>query len=192
MAQASGLSWGSKRVGTSGLNSRVKLSRIKHPGLALSFATAGALGFWLPDLIIHILAGRNLDSRHVLVITILSPAIFLLTYVLARRFVLKQEFKWLGAAMVLGVWVTGGLFIALAATASGAGFAGPHGIRDSLLMVVSSVIPGVTFIFAAYDGSFLALLAVTVGALLVWGVRTSRVLLVVGSSSSNKNTTKEK
>jgi hypothetical protein len=181
MAQEGGLLWGTKRVST-----WASLSRVQQPRLAIWFAVAGALSFWLPDVAIHIYAGRNLDSRHIWAITILAPATFLLAYVVARTFAVKRAFTGLGAAMLLGVWVAGGLFITLAATASRSGFVGPHGIRDALFMTVSSVIPGVVYILAAYDGSFLALLAVTVGALLVWGVRTSWTLLVSGSSAAQK------
>jgi hypothetical protein len=87
----------------------------------------------------------------------------------------------------LGIWVTGGLFITLSANASGGGLVGPQGVQDSLLMIVLSVIPGVTYILAAYDGSFFALLAVTVGALLLCGVRASWILLTSGSSEVQKN-----
>jgi len=181
MAQEGGLHWGTKRVTPWAL-----LSRIKQPRLAILFAMAGAFSFWLPDVAVHIYAGRNLDSRHIWAITILAPATFLIAYVVARTFAVKSDFTWPGAAMLLGVWVTGGLFITLAATASGSGLVGPHGIRNSLLMTVLSVIPGVVYILAAYDGSFLALIAVTVGTLLLWGVRTSWILLTSGPPSGPK------
>jgi hypothetical protein len=103
------------------------------------------------------------------------PATFLLAYVVARRFGMKRDFKWVGPAMLLGVWLTGGLFMTLA-TASGSGFVGVDGV-GRLLIIVSSVIPVVTFILAAYDGSLFALLAVTLGALLLLGVRASWILL---------------
>jgi hypothetical protein len=88
---------------------------------------------------------------------------------------MKQDFKWVGPAMLLGVWLTGGLFMTLA-TASGSGFVGVDGV-GRLLIIVSSLIPVVTFILAAYDGSLFALLAVTLGALLLLGVRASWILL---------------
>ena len=182
MAQVGGLRWGTKRV-----RPLLWVPRIKHPLLALSFAVAGALSFWLPDLAIHIYAGRDLNSRHVWAITILAPVTFLLTYVLARRFATSRNFRWLGAAMLLGTWVTGGLFITLAETAAGGGLVGPHGIRDSLLMIVSSVIPGVTYILAAYDGSVLALVVVTAGALLLWGFRASWTLLAENSDEKKSD-----
>ena len=179
MIHAGGLSWGTKQV-------RPFVSRMKQPRLTIWFAVAGALSFWLPDVAIHFYAGRNLDSRHIWAITILAPATFLLAYLFARTFAVKRDFKWLGVAMLLGVWITGGLFIALAATASGSGLVSPHEIRDSLLMTVLSVIPGVVYMLATYDGSFFALLAVTVGGLLLCGVRASWILLTCGSSAVQK------
>lgn len=110
MAQEGGLHWGTKRVGA-----WASLARIKKPRLAIWFVVAGALSFWLPDVAIHIYAGRDLDSRHIWAITILAPVTFLLTYVVARTFAVKSDFTWLGVAMLLGVWFTGGLFITLAA-----------------------------------------------------------------------------
>ena len=170
MAQVRGLSRGTTQV-----VSLPSPSGTKRRRLALSFAVAGALSFWLPDVVVHIIAGPNFDSRHVWVCTILMPATFLLAYVVARRFGMKRDFKWVGPVMLLGVWLTGGLFMTLA-TASGSGFVGVDGV-GRLLIIVLSVIPVVTFILAAYDGSLFALLAVTLGALLLCGVRASWILL---------------
>lgn len=176
-----------KRVGRLAFFSRIKQSR-----LALSFAIAGALSFWLPDVAVHFYAGRSLTSRHVWAITILAPITFFFTYLVARRSAVKRDFRWLGPAMLLGTWVTGGLFITLAATASGSGLVRLHGVRDSLLMIVSSVIPGVTYVLAAYDGSFLALFVTTAGALLLWGLRASGTILASGPSSFDKDSNKKK
>ena len=170
MAQARGLAGGTTQA-----ESLASPSRIKRPRLALSFTIVGALSFWLPDVAVHISAGPNFNSRHVWVITILMPAAFLVTYVVARKFALKRDFRWVGPAMLLGVWITGGLFMTLA-TVSGSGFVGVDGV-GRLLIIVLSVIPVVTFILAAYDGSMFALLAVTLGALLLLGVRASWILL---------------
>ena len=170
MAQVRGLSRGTTQVGSLPLPSGTKRRR-----LALSFAVAGALSFWLPDAVVHIEAGPNFDSRHVWLCTILMPATFLLAYVVARRLGMKRDFKWVGPAMLLGVWLTGGLFMTLA-TASGSGFVGVDGV-GRLLIIVLSVIPIVTFILAAYDGSLFALLTVTLGALLLCGVWASWILL---------------
>lgn len=170
MAQASGLSRGTAQLGSLPLPSGTKRRR-----LALAFAVAGALSFWLPDVAVHIVAGPNFDSRHVWLCTLLMPATFLFAYVVSRRFGMKRDFRWVGPAMLLGVWFTGGLFMTLT-TAWGRGFVGVDGV-GRLLLIVSSVIPVVTFLLAANDGSLFALLAVTLGALLLLGMRASWTLL---------------
>jgi len=102
--------------------------RIQKPRLAFIFALTGALSFWLPDVALHIWARQNFNSLHVRIITFVMPATFLIAYVSARRFAVKRDFKWLSAAMLFGVWLTGGLFMALSATVSGGGFAVFQGI----------------------------------------------------------------
>jgi hypothetical protein len=180
MAQVHGLNWGTTQVGSLLLPSGTRRRR-----LAVSFAVAGALSFWLPDVVVHIDAGPNFDTRNVWVCTILMPATFLFAYVVARRLGMKRDFKWVGPAMLLGVWLTGGLFMTLATASSGA-FVGVDGV-GRLLIAVLSVIPVITFILAAYDGSMFALLAVTLGALLLWGVRASWILLTSVPSPPRNN-----
>jgi hypothetical protein len=162
---------------------------IRKRWLTLSLAIAGALSFWLPDIAVHISAGPNFSSRHVWIISIIMPAAFLLTYLCARRLVMKSNVKWICAPMLLGVWLTGGVFMMVAGMASGSGLIGSTGIWR-IVVIVLSVIPIVTYILAAYDGSLFALLAVTVGALLFWGVRTSWTLL--RSTSLQRSLTEEK
>lgn len=171
MAQVRSLSGGIPPVG-----SLAPSSRIRRPRLALCFVVAGALSFWLPSVAVHLYAGPNFDARHQWVITILMPATFLLAYVVARKFAIKRDFTWVGGAMLLGVWLTGGLFMNLGAMASGSGFAGSSGVWR-LVVIVLSVIPIVTYILASYEGGLLALLAVTLGALLFCGLRASWTLL---------------
>jgi len=171
MAQVRSFSGGISHVG-----SLAPSSRIRRPGLALCFAAAGALSFWVPDIAVHLQAGPSFDARHQWAITILMPATFFLAYLIARNFAIQRDFRWAGPAMLLGVWLTGGLFMNLAAMASGSGFAGASGIWR-LVVIVLSVIPIVTYILASYEGSLLALLAVTLGALLFCGLRASWTLL---------------
>ncbi len=178
MAQARGLTGGTTQA-----ESLASPSLIKRPRLALSFAIAGALSFWLPDVAVHISAGPSFNSRHMWVNTILMPAAFLLTYVVARKFALKRDFRWVGPAMLLGVWITGGLFMMIAAMSSGSEFVGVSGVWR-LVIVVLSVIPIVTYILATFDGSLFALLVLTLGALLLLGFRASRILSKSGPSSA--------
>jgi hypothetical protein len=104
----------------------------------------------------------------------LMPATFLIAYLTARRIGLQMGG---GAAMLLDVWLTGGLFMALSATVPDGGFAGPDGVRGGIFKTLLGVIPPLTFMEATYDGGRLALLAVTLGGLLFWGGRTSGEIL---------------
>ena len=121
----------------------------------------------------HVVAGRGFSGLHVKAVTLVLPIAFLIAYLSLRQVAARRGYKSLGMAMLVGVWLTGGLFMEIAATSSGGGFAGANGVRDSLFMTALSVIPPVTYMFAAYDGSLFALLAVTVGAILTWGIRRS-------------------
>ena len=156
----------------------------KRRVLVLAFAATGAISFWLPDVAIHAQAGPNLDARHAWAITVLAPLIFLLVYLVARRLATKRHFKMVGPIMLLGVWLSGGLFMTVAAILSRSEFIGGTGVWR-LVMVFMSVIPIVTFILAASDGSLLALLAVTVGGLLILGFRSSVVLWSSAGTGDN-------
>ena len=113
-----------------------------------------------------------------------SPVMFLLAYVVAQRFALKQDFKRLGPTMLLGVWLSGGFFMTVATMASGSEFIGGAGLWR-LVVIVISVIPMVPDVLAAYDGSVFALLAITVGGLLILGIRTSWTLWTSAGAPSN-------
>jgi len=104
------------------------------------------------------------------------PVTFLIAYVIARRFAVKRNFKWVSASMLLGVWLTGGLFMAISATVSGGGFARPDGVQGGLLMALLGAFPPITFMEAVYDGGGLSLIAVKFGPLLIYGVQTTGIL----------------
>jgi hypothetical protein len=139
--------------------------------LTVWLALAGALSFWLADLAIHVAA--RLDSapaRWDAAFVFLPPGTFLLTYLIARRVVVRRGFKQVGVAMLVGVWLAGGTFMAITATATERGFANSSAL-SWLGMIVLSIIPIVMFFLAAYEGSLFALLVLMFGALLVWGAR---------------------
>jgi hypothetical protein len=154
----------------------VSMPQSKRLRLTLLFALTGAISFWVPDIAVHAHAGPALDSRHVWALTLLSPLTFLFAYLVARRFAAKLQFRWTGAAMLSGVWLGGGVFMTLAAVISGSGLIGGTTVGQ-IIVIAFSVIPIVTFIMATADTSSLALLGVTIGALLVCGVRASCMLL---------------
>jgi hypothetical protein len=79
--------------------------------------------------------------------------------------------------MLLGVWLSGGIFMMISATAGGGGFVGPNGVAGTLLVLLLSLFPIYTCIMATYDGSLFALLAATLGPFLIWCVQSSGIPL---------------
>jgi len=127
----------------------------------------------VPDVFVHVIAGQQFNSLHVRAITLVLPIAFLITYLGLRKVAARRSYNSLGITMLAGVWLTGGLFMMVAATASGSGFAGANGIRDSFFIIALSLIPLITYMLATYDGSLFALLAVTVSVFLMLGIRRS-------------------
>jgi len=144
--------------------------RTKQSRLFWTFALVGAFSFWTPDVVIHSVSGRGFDIPQVLAITFVSPLTWLLAYVSFAKVANHRGYKAPGIAMLVGVWLSGGLFIMLAATTEGAGFATTR-FPDSVLVIAASVIPVFTWMLSAYDGSLFALLGVTFFAGLVWAIR---------------------
>ena len=138
-----------------------------------AFAAIGALGFWLPDLIVHIVSGKGFDTAQLRLVTLVMPASLLITYLFACRVASNHGYVRPGVAMMLGVWLTGGLFTTLSSTAAGGAFAHAGGTVPSLIMIVAGVITIFTSMFATYDGSLFALVIVTVGALVIYAARES-------------------
>ncbi len=151
-------------------------SPIKKPQIAVTFAVIGAVCFWLPDVVIHAIYSRTFDRPQITAITFLMPATLLCAYLVARRFAERFDFKRTGMAMLVGVWLTGGMFMLLGATPSGSGFASGGGIWVPVMVAALSLIPIYTLMAATYDGSLFALIAVTLAPFLLWCVRSSGIL----------------
>lgn len=139
----------------------------------LGLMLLGAAGFWSPDLVLHAVRGHNFASRDVHIVTVVMPLTFLGTFVAARR---SNKAGRIGLPMVAGIWLLGGLFMAISASFSGGGFVGPDGYRGAAFVVLLSLVPIYTFMLAAYDGSLFALVLVTGISLLVWILQLSKML----------------
>ena len=155
------------------------MSGSKRLRLAVLFVLTGAVSFWVPDIAVHAHAGPTLDSRHVWTLTLLSPLTFLFAYLVARKFAASHQFRWPGVAMLSGVWLSGGVFMTVAAVVSGSGLMGETAVGQAIVIGLS-FIPIVTYIMATADASSLALLGVTIGSLLICGFRASCLLLRSG------------
>jgi hypothetical protein len=126
---------------------------------------AGATSFWLPDTL-HIVRGSKIGRPDVIALSLLMPLMLLGCYALTRRASegLGERGGW---PLMLGVWVLGGIFMAVGWSFSGGGFANLHGARDVVVGIVFYSLPPAIFIMSAYDGSLFALLIVSFAALLM-------------------------
>jgi hypothetical protein len=136
----------------------------------------GAVGFWLPDVILHALRNYDFNGRDVRIVTIVSPLTFLFTTFLAKWADKHSPQKRVVPAMLGGVWLLGGLFMMVGASFAGGGFAKPHSAFPLVVTLSLSIFPMYTFIMATYDGALGALLLVTAVALPVWIVERSGIL----------------
>jgi len=117
--------------------------------------------------------GGSFESPQVWAITLLSPVTFLIAYLALRRIAARRDYRQVGISMMFGVWLLGGLFMIGISAATG-GFAGPNRFDQLIMFLLFSWFPLLTWIMATYDGSLGALIIVTLGALLFWGVRRYR------------------
>jgi hypothetical protein len=133
----------------------------------------GAAGFWLPDTLLHAVRRSAFNGRDVAIVTAVAPLTLLATFFLTKRADKTAPRKQVGAPLIAGVWLFGGLFMTVGWSFSGGGFMGPDGARGAVMMILLSVFPVYTFILATYDGAFGALLLVSGIALVVWMLQRS-------------------
>lgn len=143
----------------------------------LKLMLTGAVGFWLPDTVLHALRGHEFSGRDVGIVTAVAPLTLLITFLLVKWADRGAPRKHVGLPLLAGVWLFGGLFMAAGASFSGGGFMGPDGARFAVMTILLSVVPLYTFIMATYDGALGALLLVTAVTFLVWIVQRSGSLL---------------
>jgi|ERR1700730_497261 hypothetical protein len=135
----------------------------------LKFMALGAVSFWLPDTLWHAFRGFKFDAGDTIGISVLMPLSLLGTYFAVVKKMIpgaspRRHVVW---PMLLGVWLFGGFFMVMGASFSGGGFAGANGPRGAAKIILASLVPIVTFMMSTYDGSLLALLIVSLAALIV-------------------------
>ena len=141
------------------------------PWRIVKLMVIGAMGFWVPDIAWHVIRGDQFSGQDVTGITLLLPLSFLGTYRLVKKLQRSDHEKTILRWMLLGLWLLGGFLIMVGTSFSGAGFAISG---DRLHTLVMSLIPGIVYIMATYDGSLGALLIVTLVPLIIWVVRLTR------------------
>ena len=133
----------------------------------LKLMVLGAVSFWLPDTIWDALRGSNFDGRDATSISLLMPLTLLVAYVLIKikRLYYSESRKPVGWPMMLGVWLLGGFFIVAGEIVAGPA---PGGLSGALTMILLSSFPPAMIDISTYDGSLLALLIASLGALPIW------------------------
>ncbi len=144
--------------------------------LSLGFSTNvklalfGALCFWAPDLLVHLIQKNDFNSLWF--VTISCPLAVVVGYV-CLIFLSKTE---IGSRhtffMLLGIWCAGGLATMISASFAGGGFASGF-LSTAGISLSGFVFPPLTLMLGTYDGSLFALFLVSILLILDAATRTS-------------------
>lgn len=113
----------------------------------------GAVGFWLPDVLLNAFGATSIWRS-----TALPILGFLIAYRIAMAIGPGVSFSRV-AFMLLGVWLSASTAMMIGASFSGGGFA--TGFVDTLVVIVVGLLPPYMLMMSAYDGSVVALLVTT-------------------------------
>ena len=132
---------------------------------------SAALLFWVPDVVVHLIAGRSFSGADVRLMTVLIPLICVTGFMVCPKLCYGRLWNATEAMVAVGgIWLMGPLATMVAATFSGGGFAAaPYRSLGEILMLGTLLFPIYTFMLSAYDGTLFALMIVTV-ILLVYAI----------------------
>ena len=120
----------------------------------LVYMGLGALAFWLPDIVVQANTRYNFSSRDAVTLIFLLPVTSATSYGILRTFLRQRDNgPSLAFFMLLGIWVSGPLFMMIGATFSGGGFAKPYIVWLFLISFGTALFPIYTFMLSGYDGS---------------------------------------
>lgn len=137
---------------------------MKKAGSIIKTALLGAIGFWLPDSIWHIVSGGDFSVYNLIGLTILLPLAFFITYRILNRRSEKALTRFKSWPMIIGIWSLGDLFMMTNWSFYGGGFANWHGQLKGILYVLPPISIPFTFMMSIYDESLGALVLVSVAA----------------------------
>lgn len=135
----------------------------KHKWLTLPLV--GGLSFWFPDTVLHLVRNVRFDDSDVWIATISMLFCLFVAWIAASK-TLRRSPSAIAPQFLLGIWVTGGLFMSL-----GWMLSTPNPLRSLAISSLLGIIPIHTFMAATYDGSLLALLLVSAVLIPTWIVR---------------------
>lgn len=126
----------------------------------------GALLFWLPSIIVHMLAGERFSGKHVLILSLLLPTLTLSLLILTALYEMEITRHKLSLLVVMfGIWFFAPLCISISSTFAGGGLAEAEGWL--LALVGTLLFPIFTLLLSTYDGTLFAVLLTTLGLLLL-------------------------
>ena len=129
--------------------------RIKHRAV---IALLGAVSFWGPITLIELLAGADFFSLELS--SVLPLTTLFLSYFRSRQHY-EHTVTSVSVWMLLGVYVLGPLFMAIAATPYEGGFSQFHGWNQVKFLLLAMVFPPLTLVLSGYHGTIFGLLATT-------------------------------
>lgn len=131
---------------------------LRRIGVLAAAAASGAAVFWLPAMLLRGVTGSPIPGF--MVVSFLGPlAARGLALSLARRFARQPGAPWIAEGMLAGIWLLGPIFMLIAVAMSGQlSLARALGELVELYGYLP-LVPLVTLIFSASDGSLVGLLA---------------------------------
>lgn len=128
---------------------------------ALAYALLGALVFWTPNVLVHWIIAYNFSGYVVMGLTILLPATTILFFRAVSWPSLKEQSRLSQALFaVLGIWIAGPAMLTLSSSFCGGGLTQPDAWR--FFVFGTLLFPVFTLVMSAYDGTFFAVLLITV------------------------------
>jgi hypothetical protein len=122
----------------------------------------GAVAFWVPDTLVHLVRSTHFDSPDVVVVTVLMPlSLFGGWFIVSRT--RRRSMSSTAIPFLCGIWLTGGLFMSLGWVLKVSDPA-----SSVWLSTLLGIVPIYTFMAATYDGSLFALLLISVVLFTAW------------------------
>jgi len=144
---------------------------MKRVGKTALILILGGSAAWIPSVVLHWVRGHRFSAPDVLTLTGLFPVSAVIVAVAARRVSHDRAIQLMAPlAVLIGVWLTGPVGMALGSSTTGGGFSQPGMWRD--LPSLIAMFPLTTPMMATYDGSLaglgIATLALSVMFLVFW------------------------
>jgi hypothetical protein len=133
----------------------------------------GAVAFWGPDILLHVIKRYEFSSRDAHALTFLLPCSLLLVYSLTLWHEKKQTSRpSLALFMLFGFWVFGPLAVMISGIGGGARFSGltEWVYAFAFAVLATFLFPIYGYIISVYDGSSYALVWASILVIMIYFV----------------------